>query len=261
MHFSLLDVYQPRETWVHELDPRVKIVGTVLFILTVVTLPEDAWISYSLLLLVLLFLAVVSRLGIGFALRRGFIALPFILAALPLPFLIPGEPISILPVLGWTITDAGLQRFAAILVRTWIAVQAGILLSATTPIPEVLWGLSKLRVPRVIVATIGFMIRYLFVLADEALRMVRARSSRSPDLDGVPSPGIVWQGRTAGMMVGSLFLRSLERSERVFAAMAARGYDGELRTLESPRMRNTDWIGLTVWLLILMVFLFVGFWS
>lgn len=258
MHVSLLDVYKPRETWIHALDPRVKIVGTILFILTAVSLPEDAWVPYLWLLLIILVLASVSRLGAGFTVRRGFIALPFILAAVPLPFLIPGEPILTLPLLGWTATDAGLQRFAAILVRTWIAVQAGVLLSATTPVPELLWALSRLRVPRVIVATTGFMIRYLFVLVDEALRMIRARSSRSPVLEDVKRPGVLWQGRTAGMMVGSLFLRSLERSERVFAAMAARGYDGELRTLETPTMRAADWTALIVSLLVLAGILILG---
>jgi cobalt/nickel transport system permease protein len=241
MHVSLLDVYKPREAWIHRLDPRVKILITIFFILTVVSLPESAWISYAILLVLLLAISWMARLGIDFTLRRGFIALPFMLAALPLPFLTPGDIVLTLPGLGWTITDAGLIRFTSILARTWIAVQAGILLSATTQVSEVLWGLSRLRVPRIIVATVGFMVRYLFVLADEALRMLRARTARSPILEGVRPPSVFWQGRTAGMMVGSLFLRSLERSERVYAAMLARGYDGELRMLEPSKMNAKDW--------------------
>ncbi len=261
MHISLLDVYQPRTSWMHSLDPRVKIVGAILFILTTMILPEAAWVSYLLLLLIMLLLASASGLGVAFTIRRGFIALPFMMAALPLPFLTAGETISTVPLLGWTITDAGLQRFIAILVRTWIAVQAGVLLSATTPIYEILWGLGKLRVPRILVATVGFMIRYLFVVADEALCMIRARASRSPAVEGGQRPGIAWQGRTAGMMVGSLFLRSLERSERVFAAMTARGYDGVLRTFDPPRMQTADWMSLALWMLILIGIVITGIWG
>jgi cobalt/nickel transport system permease protein len=261
MHVSLLDVYQPRNAWVHRLDPRVKVLVAVLFILTAVTLPEGAWIAYLILLCALPALSWASKLGVGFTLRRGFVALPFVLAALPLPFLTPGEVVMTMPVVGWTVTDAGVLRFATILLRTWIAVQAGILLSATTTVPEVLWGLSRLRVPRVIVAIVGFMVRYLFVLADEALRMIRARTSRSPALEGVQGPGIFWQGHTAGMMIGSLFLRSLERSERVYAAMLARGYDGELRILEPPRMNIMDWAALSLSLLMMVAIFAVGFWS
>jgi cobalt/nickel transport system permease protein len=43
-------------------------------------------------------------------------------------------------------------------------------------------------------------------------------------------------------MVGSLFLRSLERSERVFSAMAARGYDGQVRSLARFQMISLDWV-------------------
>jgi cobalt/nickel transport system permease protein len=45
-------------------------------------------------------------------------------------------------------------------------------------------------------------------------------------------------------MVGSLFLRSLDRSERVYGAMAARGYDGEMRTYSTFQMSGADWISL-----------------
>jgi cobalt/nickel transport system permease protein len=41
-------------------------------------------------------------------------------------------------------------------------------------------------------------------------------------------------------MVGSLFLRSIERSERIYDAMLARGYDGEARSLCSPILRPGD---------------------
>jgi cobalt/nickel transport system permease protein len=251
VHASLLDVYQPRQSLIHRLDPRVKILIALWFILNVVTLPEGAWVSQGFLLGTMIFLSWRAQLGPLYTIRRAFIALPFVLAALPLPFLTPGPVLWVVPGLGWTLTITGSIRFLTILVRTWIAVQAGILLSATTGVSDLLWGLQRLRVPKLIVSIIGFMVRYLFVLADEVLRMLRARASRSPRLRGVKRPGIVWQGRFAGMMVGSLFLRSLERSERVHAAMLSRGYDGETRVLDRPAMSTIDWyvlIGALGWL-------------
>lgn len=261
MHVSLLDVYQSREAGIHALDPRVKILTTFFFILTAVTLPEGAWVSYALLFVLIVSVAIVARLGAVFPLRRSVVALPFLLAALPLPFVVPGEVILRLPGLGWTVSEVGLMRFVTILLRTWIAVQAGVLLSATTMIPDILWGLSKLKVPRILVSIVGFMVRYLFVVADEALRITRARNSRSPRLPGANPPGVFWQGRTAGMMVGSLFLRSLERSERVYAAMLARGYDGEQRSLESSSMKSSDWAALLVAILTLSGIFTLGTWG
>jgi cobalt/nickel transport system permease protein len=260
VHASLLDVYQPREGLIHRLDPRVKILTALWFILTTVTLPEGAWISQAILFSTMILLSWRAQLGPVYTVKRAFIALPFVLAALPLPFLTPGPVLWVIPGLGWTLTITGLVRFLTILVRTWVAVQAGILLSATTGVADLLWGLQSLRVPKLIVSIIGFMVRYMFVLADEVLRMLRARTSRSPRLPGVKRPGIIWQGRFAGMMVGSLFLRSLERSERVHAAMLSRGYDGEIRVLDQPAMSVIDWytlIGALVWL---MFVLWIGLW-
>jgi cobalt/nickel transport system permease protein len=47
-------------------------------------------------------------------------------------------------------------------------------------------------------------------------------------------------------MVGSLFLRSYERSERVYAAMQARGFDGEFRTMTGRSLARADWVAFAV---------------
>jgi cobalt/nickel transport system permease protein len=256
VHISLLDVYKPGQGIIHRLDPRVKILGIILYILTTLSIPQDAWFAYAFLWLGLLLLSWAAGLGVFFTVRRAVVALPFLLAAVPLPFLIPGPTLWVIPGLDWVVTLPGLIRFLSILIRTWIAVQAGILLSATTQVPDLLWGMKALGIPRMLVSIVGFMIRYLFVLADEALRMLRARAARSPRLPGNRRPGVLWQARVAGLMVGSLFLRSLERSERVHAAMLSRGYDGEMRMMTRPKMEALDWfalIGLITLLVILSI--------
>jgi cobalt/nickel transport system permease protein len=94
----------------------------------------------------------------------------------------------------------------------------------------------------VLVAVIGFMYRYIFVLADEVLRLLRARESRM----AMGPPGqrtggsLAWRAKVVGGMVGSLFVRTLARSDRVYQAMASRGYTGELRWLNKPQLRSSD---------------------
>jgi cobalt/nickel transport system permease protein len=246
LHFDLTDQYHPGQSGLHRLDPRVKVVAAVAFVLAIGLTPNGAWLSFALFLALILSASRISGLGWSFAARRAYIAIPFALAALPLPFTVPGPAVFTVPVLGWTASAAGLIRFLSILLRMWMAVQAAILLTATTRFPDLLWSLGALRVPATLVGIIGFMYRYLFVLADEALRMLRARAARSASVKGNRRPSVRWQGRVAGSMIGSLFLRAIERSERVYAAMCARGYDGLPRPHSLHRMRGVDWAALGV---------------
>jgi len=132
------------------------------------------------------------------------------------------------------ITLPGLVRFLSIAFKSWLSVQAAIVLAASTPFPELLVAMRAVRIPRLLVAIFGLMWRYLFVLADEALRLIRARAARSGN-SNQPSikagRDLVWRARVTGGMAGNLFLRALERSDRIYLAMVSRGYDGEVRTL------------------------------
>ena len=70
---------------------------------------------------------------------------------------------------------------------------------------------------------------------------MRARESRSAALPGRRAGGsLAWRARVLGSMVGSLFVRSLDRSERVYAAMQSRGYAGEFRFLDTPTLRGIE---------------------
>ena len=72
--------------------------------------------------------------------------------------------------------------------------------------------------------------------------MLRARAARSATSPGASSGGtLLWRARTTGNMVGSLFLRSYERSERIYAAMQARGFDGSFRHLAARRIGGLAW--------------------
>jgi cobalt/nickel transport system permease protein len=155
-----------------------------------------------------------------------------------------------------TITNAGLVRFVSILMRGWLAVQMAILLTAVTPFPDLMHALTHLRVPAILVSIISFMYRYLFVLVDEAQRLMRARQARSARLPGTGEHGgsLLWRAKVTGHMVGQLFGRSLERSDRVYNAMLARGYHGRILTMTPHAMTRFDWLaGGTAVMLIVII--------
>ncbi len=260
VHVHFLDPYHLLPSPVHALDGRVKFVLAVAFILTVSLTPFGAWPVYLLLLSIMLSVEILSGLGVGYVLRRASLALPFVLAAFPLLFTTPGTVLLKLPLGTWTLalTAEGALRFANVAVKSWLSVQAAIVLASSTPFPDLLLAMRAVRIPRLLVAMFGLMWRYLFVLADEALRLMRARAARSGlvrqprHTAGRLRPGgsLAWRARVAGGMAGSLFLRAVDRSDRIYVAMLSRGYDGEVRSFTLPPVssgaRLTLVTGLTV---------------
>lgn len=213
----------------------MKVVVAFVLIGGIALTPVGAWPAYPALWSLVGGLAALAGLSVWRLARLGSVALPFMLAALPLFFTVPGETLTVGG--GIAISQAGLARFTAILLKSWLSVQVALLLAMTTPFNDLVWALGSLRVPGTLVTLIAFMVRYLSTLSDEAGRLLRARAARSAPAEGRRAGGSLgWRARVAGGMVGNLFLRSYERSERVYAAMVARGYAGEMRQLAPPAL-------------------------
>lgn len=256
MHVHYLDPYLPKESLIHRLDPRIKFVLAISFIFTTALISMGTWPVYVILLAVILSVDVLSELGVGYILKRSILALPFVLAAVPIIFTASGPVLATFAIGSWeiSISQVGLERFISIGLKSWISIQAAIVLAASTPFPEILVAMRAIRFPKLIVAIFGLMWRYLFVLVDEVIRLNRARASRSghPDTPTGKTGGrLIWRAKVTGGMVGSLFLRALERSDRIYMAMVSRGYDGEIRTLPLPGLKPVDWLILIVSLLFL----------
>ncbi|MCA9918467.1 MAG: cobalt ECF transporter T component CbiQ [Anaerolineales bacterium] len=250
MHANTFDRYLAGGSRIHHLDPRVKVVLALLFIVSNVLLPDGSWLAFLIAWLILLAINRAAQFSFGYLFKRSFIALPFALAAITVIFVQPGNPLT-----SWTwgsrtitISDAGVIRFASIVIRSWLSVQAAILLTAATQFPDMMHALRHLKVPAILISIISFMYRYLFVLADEAMRLLRAREARSARLvaDGKHGGTVFWRAKVTGSMAGQLFVRSFERSDKVYNAMLARGYRGQLLTMNPHVMTQPDWLFLAL---------------
>lgn len=246
----------------------MKFVLTFVFIFTVALTPHGAWPVYIILFSLVLAIEVLAEIGVGFVLKRASLALPFVLAALPVIFSLEGETLARLPIGPWRLTlyKPGVERFISIALKSWISVQAAIVLATSTPFPELLSAMRAVRIPRLLVAIFSLMWRYLFVLVDETLRMIRARASRSGESDqpGYRKGGsLAWRASVTGSMAGSLFLRAYERSDRIYTAMLSRGYNGEVRAQPLPKLNGCDWLilCLTLTLLAALLGLALLFWG
>lgn len=260
MHIHVLDQYQHAESPVHRLDPRVKLVAALTYILCCALTPDGAWPGFVALGLLWLAVTLIADVPVLRLLRRGLLALPFAFAALTVLFSIPGEPLLAIPLpfshSQLVITDNGVIRFVTIMLKSWLSVLMALLLSATTTFPDIMRGMRGIGIPNVLVGVIAFMYRYMFVLADEVLRLRRAREARMATGPAGQKVGgtIVWRAKVVGGMVGSLFVRSLERSDRVYNAMVSRGYAGEMLWPDKPPLHGGEvaWAGGFVIVLILI---------
>lgn len=229
MERVLNEQHLERTSLVHRLDPRLKLLATLAFVLTTTGIPPQGWMSFFMLGGLALGTIVAARIPLMQALRRSAIALPFVaMAAVSLLFVGGGRVLWACP-FGWSlaVTDEGLCRATSIMVRGWLSVLMGGVLVATTPFPDLIQAMRALHIPDVLIMTISFTYRYLFVLADEAMRMQTAREARSAGAGGT----VWWRIQVLGRMIGTLFIRSYERSERIYVAMLSRGYTGQARAL------------------------------
>jgi cobalt/nickel transport system permease protein len=197
------------------LDARLKLLFVLAFLIAVVITPPGNWRLLGALGLLLSFLIGLSGAPPRTLLLRwlGFLALVGFLAVLIAPGLPASEHLGVAPVL------------LGILAKNSLAFLMMLVLAETTPWRELLVGMRRLKVPRVLVATLELMERYLNVIRDELVRMLTARRARS-----FRKGNLSW-GLLTGLL-GMLLLRSLDRADRVHAAMTARGWDGSIHSLD-----------------------------
>lgn len=254
MEHSFIDKYSDRDSLLHRLDPRVKIICLVGFIILMVLTPPQYFHVFGQYFLVVVALLAISRIPFWFFIKRSLIVIPFVIAiAFFIPFFKEGRTAFILDL--WlfklSVSYEGILIFWNVLAKAWLSIMVLILLSATTKFSRLLKGLEKLKFPKVLIMNLSFMYRYLFLITDEAQRMGRARNMR------YFGGQFFRQLKVLGNMIGSLFIRSYERAERVYAAMCARGFDGTARTINPLKIQVRD-LCFTVIFSAILMFIFVG---
>lgn len=218
---------------VHELPAEAKIVATVAFVFAVVATPRTAMWAFALHAAVILSVAASAGLSPLTVARRLVVEVPFVAFAFFLPIIGTGERVTFL---GLSLSEAGLWAAWNILAKGTLGVAAATVLAATTSVRDLLLGLERLRMPRVLVQICSFMVRYGEVISNEMKRMRIARQSRGHD------PRWIWQARAVATSAGALFIRSFERGERVYVAMQSRGYTGSMPSTAERVSGGSDWL-------------------
>ncbi len=240
----------PEAPWLQRLDARVRILASVVFAFFLVlsdkmpVLAAGVFIGLGLILM--------ARLPIVKTIKRTLgVDLFIVFLLVLLPFTTPGEAwFTIGPL---TATWDGFFRAVEISLKAMGVILALLALVGTLEPPEFGYALYRLRIPEKLVLIMLFTVRYLNVIQREYLRMRIAMKARA----FVPRSNLhTW--KTFGYLFAMLLVRSLERSERIHAAMKCRGFTGRFYLLGELKLRQHDGIFAALFLLTLAA---LGVWG
>jgi len=232
VYFNLgyLDTLSYKDTFIHRLDPRVKVIVTFLFVVTVVSF--DKYDVYGLVPFSFFpaMLFVFGDIPVKFILKKILLVSPF---AVFVGIFNPLLDTRVMNDLCGLAVSGGWISFLSIMVKFFLTISSALLLIATTSFPGVCGGLQKLGLPDIFVSQMLFLYRYIFVLMEETMRMVRARDMRTFSKKG---SGIKVYINLAGV----LFIRTVEKSERIYQAMLSRGFNGRIETSRTYQIQAKD---------------------
>ena len=243
--------YYPTDSCIHKLDPRVKLCGTILYVVLLLVANHFAgYIAAALFLAFTIKLSGVPPKMIFKGLRAVMIIL-VVIAATNI-FMTPGG-IALVQLGFIRITSLGLILAAQMSVRLVLLISGSSVLTLTTSPIELTDGiefllrpLKKIKVPAHDIAMMmTIALRFIPTLADEMDKIIKAQKARGADFD---TGGLIKRGKSLLPILVPLFVSAFKRAEELATAMEARCYRGDInRTkMKEMHMKKSDWLGMFV---------------
>jgi cobalt/nickel transport system permease protein len=232
----------------HRWDVRCKILTMLVYSFVIASLkhltPALAAISISLLVL-LITRASLAKVVLRLLAMSGFVGMFLVI----IPFSAPvhnGDTVMVFNGMDWLVFNLRGLRLAATIAAKAVAIALLMEpLLSTAPLPVTLQGLSRLGAPEMVGQMVLLSYRYLHVFRHEAKRM-----SSGMQVRGFRKRTDLATLRALGNFIGMLFIRSFERTERVFDAMRARGYQGRFPEPAELFLQTKDLLLSACWLAI-----------
>ena len=150
------------------------------------------------------------------------------------------------------VINRGWISFFSILLRGVLSLQSVLILVFSIGFIDIFNLMRRIGFPTVLCTQMLLSYRYLLVIVDEAIVMVRARESRGFGRKSYPLS--LW-----GQFVGQLLIRSWKRAIRIHRAMKARGFIGVLPLGKVYKWTFQSWAFLIIWILIIACLRFIDF--
>lgn len=238
-NIRFLDELAEKQTVIHNIHPLAKLLTTMIYLIVVVSFGKYEISGLLPFILYPVVITALAEIPLQPILKRMLLVAPF---AVGIGAFNPLYDQSIVFILGGFQLSGGWISFFSILIKFVLTVLAAFIIVATTGMDRIASALRMLRVPRIFVLQLLLTYRYISVLMEEAARTMRAYNLRDPFHKGIRP--VVW-----GSLAGSLLLRTYDRAQRLYRAMAQRGFQGEYNTGSNRRIRMKDMLYLCGWVL------------
>ncbi len=237
-----LGQYYPADSILHSLDPRVKLFGTLIFIITIFSF--DNIVLFVLLVAVMYGVIKLSHVPFSFMVKglKGIIFL-LIFAGLFNLFLTPGKELFSFWI--FTISDVGLKNAVVMTLRMILLIIGTSIMTLTTTPNQLTDGLEKslgfLKKVGVPVHEISMMmsiaLRFIPILIEETDKIMKAQTARGADFE---TGGLIKKAKAMVPLLVPLFVSAFRRANDLALAMEARCYNGgDGRTKMKPLKYNS----------------------
>ncbi|WP_459130060.1 energy-coupling factor transporter transmembrane component T family protein [Guggenheimella bovis] len=251
-----LGQYYPADSIIHKLDPRVKLMGTMIFIIAIFLC--HTVLQYAVVTALTLLLIFISKVPFKFVLK-GLKPILFLLVfatIMNLFFTKTGKVLFSFWVI--TITDEGLIMTAEMIMRLTLLIMGTSLLTYTTSPLRLTDGLEKafsflkpLGFPaHELAMMMTIALRFIPTLMEETDKIMKAQMARGADFEG---GNLITRAKSLIPLLVPLFISSFKRADELANAMEARGYQGgEGRTKLNPlKYEKRDFVAYAIIFIIL----------
>ena len=237
MEVKHIDELSKQKNPVNNIHPLFKLILTLVYICVLASFSRYEVIGLLPFILYPVVIILVCDIPLSKIFKRVLFIEPFIVIT---GILNPVFDKSLVEIGGFVVSG-GWLTFFSLVIRSTLMVTAGFLLIATTGIDDIAKTLSLLKVPSVFVLLFLLTYRYIFVLMDEAGRLLKAYYMRAPGQSGV-------RVRVWGSMVGQLLIRTYNRAQTIYQSMVLKGYNGRYNSVAGKRVKTGDVVYFTLWL-------------
>lgn len=212
-----------KDSWIHRWEPRTKVISCITMVFGLIFLNTPKLLGLFYIFVTVLVLSM--GLSIKEFLKRTSYFLPFLIL-MSIPILIGG---------GLPPSEERIELVLLLAFKGLNALSIMFIMFFSQPVPELLNGLAYMNLPDFFISIIFLSWRYVFILGERLSKYHKALVSR------LFKPGLHKSSFKAyGEIMGGTLIKSIDTSDKVYKAMASRGFNGTMPTSKPREIRSSD---------------------